>query len=363
MSATLLVKQRPCRSWLNRETSPAISATLAQRLLDRCRGESDVLMLTLSYERSAWQWDPERLFHAASDEQHVPLFFRRLQKYLGCSLKGRWLCKQEFQRGGWVHWHIILIGVPFIPHEDLTRLWGHGHVWINKAKRRRLRYVCKYASKDADIPAWLYAQRPRAVKIIRVSPGFWHRDAIVSALHSPPDSSAADPAEECSPGDLLPPGDPSSMFPLDDDSSPLPARPAFQEEVGGAASDGPCPVVLTCFYRSIGDCIEQHKGRVVVRAQRGRFAVTLHVQPVLLLLHFLQRGCTLGPGPHGWLVLNGADRQMVEEAAAVASREAAAAALHLTQVPNPDRWYPPPWVNEVIRQSINEEEREWRAAA
>jgi len=360
MRATLLVKQRPCRSWLNRETSPAISAALAQRLVDRCRGESDVLMLTLSYERSAWQWDPERLFHAASDEQHVPLFFRRLQKYLGGSLKGRWLCKQEFQRGGWVHWHIILVGVPFIPHDDLTRLWGYGHVWINKAKRSRLRYVCKYASKDADIPAWLYAQRLRAVKIIRVSPGFWQRDGTATAacLSASP---VADPAGEVLCGDSLSPANPLSMlFPSDAASNP-PAEDAYRP--GETESNGPCPVVLTCFYRSIGDCIEQHKGRVVVRSQRGRFAVTLHVQPVLLLLHFLRRGCTLGPGKHGWLVLNGADRQMIEEAAAVASREAAAAALHLTQVPNPDRWQPPPWVNEVIRQSINEEEREWRAAA
>lgn len=346
MGAPLLIKQRPCRSWLNRETAPAISAALAQRLIDRCQGE-EALMITLTYDHARWGWDPEKLFNAAADDQHVPLFFRRLQKYLGVSLKGRWLCKQEFQRFGWVHWHIVLVGVPFIEKKILAALWGWGFVNVRKAKRGRLRYVCKYASKDQDMPAWLYARRPRAVKIIRVSPGFW-QDPDTRCSATPCASSEFDLPEEVSSGDSLSPADPLSA------AEPCPP--------GHAEEDGPCPVVLGCVYRSIGDCIEQHRRRVVVRAERGRFCITLHSEPVLLLLAFLQRGCTLGPGQHGWLRIVGADRQMVEEAAA-ASREAAAAALDLTQVPNPDIPRYARWVQLLLNDMDTEEDREWRAAA
>lgn len=79
----------------------------------------------------------------------------------------------EFQEGGWVHWHLILLGIARIDHADLDRLWGHGHVWIKRMTHESRRYMTKYVAKGDGLPAFLYAERPRSVKVIRTSAGFW----------------------------------------------------------------------------------------------------------------------------------------------------------------------------------------------
>ncbi|ATF26256.1 Rep protein [Brochothrix thermosphacta] len=54
------------------------------------------------------------------------------------------------KRNAW-HAHILLFEVPYIPHEKLLSLWGHGAVRINKvdvdSKENRGRYVTKYFEK------------------------------------------------------------------------------------------------------------------------------------------------------------------------------------------------------------------------
>lgn len=54
------------------------------------------------------------------------------------------------KRKAW-HAHILLFDVPFIPHQNLLDLWGHGAVQINKVdvdtKENRGRYVTKYFEK------------------------------------------------------------------------------------------------------------------------------------------------------------------------------------------------------------------------
>ncbi|MGN7311549.1 rolling circle replication-associated protein [Alkalicoccobacillus gibsonii] len=55
------------------------------------------------------------------------------------------------QRGCW-HTHILLFGVPYVPHDKLLKLWGHGAVRINKLKHlddssNAGRYIVKYMEK------------------------------------------------------------------------------------------------------------------------------------------------------------------------------------------------------------------------
>lgn len=163
-------RQSSPASWLHPEGQRAVSARLRERLLKRCRGH-DGRVITLTYRRDEYP-NPLELYRRAAERQDVPMFLRRLKKEVG-SLSGRWICKLEFQKGGWVHWHLIILDLGFVDHGKLTRLWRHGHVWVDRLTPRNISYCCKYLSKDGGLPAWLYAERPRAVKIVRTSPGFW----------------------------------------------------------------------------------------------------------------------------------------------------------------------------------------------
>lgn len=168
---TIRVRRAGSRSWLDYQWALAFGAKLASRLEDRCRGERGVF-ITLTYQRNQYK-DPRHLYREASEKKHVAEFMKRLSRYLGESLTGRWICKMEFQEGGWVHWHIILLGISRIDHGQLAGLWGFGHVWIKRMSKESLRYMTKYVAKGDGLPAFLYGERPRSVKVIRTSKGFW----------------------------------------------------------------------------------------------------------------------------------------------------------------------------------------------
>lgn len=99
-------------------------------------------------------------------------------------MRGRWLCKMEFQRGGWVHWHLVVIGFDRIDQALLEKCWRHGFVWVRRAGEAELRYVCKYVGKAGSFPAFVYQRPIRSVKIIRTSPGFWSVDGAAERADS-----------------------------------------------------------------------------------------------------------------------------------------------------------------------------------
>jgi hypothetical protein len=168
---SIRVRRSGSRSWLDYQWAGAFGARLASRLEARCEGERGVF-ITLTYRRSEYA-DPRDLYRQASEKKHVAEFMKRLARFLGEPLKGRWICKMEFQEGGWVHWHLILLGLSRIEHSELDRLWGHGHVWIKRMTQESRRYMTKYVAKGDGLPAFLYGERPRSVKVIRTSAGFW----------------------------------------------------------------------------------------------------------------------------------------------------------------------------------------------
>lgn len=199
-------RQAGSGSWLDPISSKGLAARLSSRLAARCQGERGVVV-TLTYKRDRYD-SAQALYHAASDEQHVPLFLRRLQRRLNTNLRGRWFCKMEFQRGGWVHWHLVILGVDFIPHASLKAAWGHGHAWVERMTPESLTYITKYVAKPGGIPGWIHAQRPRSVKIIRVSPGFWERSHWETPPQ-PPDDDHHCPDDEYDEPDPPEPGEPT----------------------------------------------------------------------------------------------------------------------------------------------------------
>ena len=162
------------KSWLDPKSSLALSADLQARLVDRLAGKR-ALFITLTYRHNDYS-DPRDLYRCASEEQHIPMFFRRLSRELGISLKGRWLCKREFQQGGWLHYHIVFVYNRFISSSILQSIWDHGFVSVKRYDEScHSFYLSKYMAKDGSVPDWLLLEKPRSVKIVSVSPGFWDK--------------------------------------------------------------------------------------------------------------------------------------------------------------------------------------------
>lgn len=160
-------------SWFHPEGARILAARLARRAVKRM--DKGGLFLTLTYDREQWG-GPRELYEDSRDKRHVRHFLRRLEKYLGASLRGQWLRKMEFHRdkSGWIHWHVLLDWRSRIPHEVLAKLWGFGHVWVSKATKSRVAYTCKYVAKSiGDLPGWLLGEPSRSVRMVHVSPGFW----------------------------------------------------------------------------------------------------------------------------------------------------------------------------------------------
>lgn len=311
----ILLKVKGTKSWLDPQSNRALASNLSRRLWERCQGRRGVFV-TLTYRRDEYR-DALDLYRVQSEQQHVPLFLRKVARHTGRNFKGNWFCKMEFQKGGWVHWHIIILGIERIPHAELTAMWGKGHVWIHRLNERRVRYCCKYVSKGAPVPAWLYGEPAKSVKVVRVSPGFWGE--------SPPrPKPEPDPLDE-----------PRKRFP---------------------------------FWRSIGDKIEASRRTVVVRDTETGRAATCQADFGTLLVRLLERSCGVVGNDRGWVVVDGtmADVEGVltaasanaphrlERSEAGAERIAAEGGLHLKEVRNPDATSDiPGWLRALLAERLD----------
>jgi hypothetical protein len=285
----IFLKVRGSKSWLDPKSQPSLSAKLADRLWNRCHGRRG-LFVTLTYRRDEYN-DPLDLYRTQAEQQHVPLFLRKVSRHLGENLKGRWFCKMEFQDGGWVHWHIIILDVDRIPHDDMTRLWGRGFVWLRRLSEKHVRYCCKYVAKDGHGPAFLYGEPPKAVKIVRVSPGFW--------------------------------GDPIKPKPTVGETRPI----RFP------------------FWKPIGDRITECRYEVIARDDENHFQ-TVKADFGPLLLGLIETGHPILGNTDGWVAADAdlaavdrvvEDRRWAARAAPPAAPQpGGAAALHLIQWQNRD---------------------------
>ena len=129
------------------------------------------LFVTLTYDRSKFD-TPRELYDRQKEERHVRRFIERLETRTGLDLTGKWCRKMEFQKGDWVHFHLV-IDVPWIPKKLIDECWSWGFTWVNATRPNRLKYFCKYTAKTGEFPTFLLAERARSVRIVSASPGFW----------------------------------------------------------------------------------------------------------------------------------------------------------------------------------------------
>lgn len=302
----MFFKVKGTKSWLDPLSQRSLSANLCKRLWDRCHGRRG-LFVTLTYKRDDYE-SPLDLYREQSEQQHVPLFLRKVSRYLGVNLKGKWFCKMEFQDGGWVHWHIIILGVERIPHAKATELWGRGHVWLRRLNLRNIRYCTKYVAKDGQVPQFLYGEPPKSIKIVRVSPGFW--------------------------------GDTEPKEPDDD---PPPKRKRWP------------------YFVPIGEKIERARAQVVVHDEEGKFrTVQADLGPLLAAL--MVRGCGLIGTVEGWFAVEAGwcdVEACLSPPVGRASRPEAtptagggSAALHLTEARNRDVQQLPGWLRAFLCETL-----------
>lgn len=117
------------------------------RIID-CNFDDNTKFMTLTFK--------ENIDDVAYTNYEFNKFIKRLNFYLYNSKKQqlKYLAVWEKQKRGAIHYHVIFFDFPYIKHEDLQKVWGHGFIKINKvdvdSKDNRGRYVSKYFSKNID---------------------------------------------------------------------------------------------------------------------------------------------------------------------------------------------------------------------
>jgi hypothetical protein len=317
----IAIKAKVARSWLT-AAGKAVAAQFCARLLERCQDETEGRFITLTYRRVEGE-TPADLYRRTSEERHVRLFVRKLQTKLKRNLTGQWLCKMEFQRGGWVHWHLLVLGLGFIENRDVEKWWGHGCVDVKRMTPANIKYVSKYVAKDGDFPHFLHLERTRSVRVVRVSPGFWKN---------------VEPPEESYVGERRPTWIEERVNEETGEVEQLPERPLP-------------------WYRPIGQMIEQSETGVVMRdAQSGVYG-QVKADPCMVLEALAKKGARPVGGCDGWLLLDnitmddvhGVVESLRVAAEGVSGLPAAPAAkrpLDLIRSPDPHNsgWKTPLWL-------------------
>lgn len=176
----------PVRSWFHpmgsRWLSALFRARLARRFAIAKERRERALFITLTYSRTGET--PRDLWHRSKEEQHVPMFIRRLGRALGQTLTGKWLRKLEFQADGTVHFHLLLFGVEWVDAALIAETWGHGFTSVARAKPSSVAYLSKYVAKSGKLPGWVAGEPSGSIRVVACSPGFWVQDPpTVAPVH------------------------------------------------------------------------------------------------------------------------------------------------------------------------------------
>lgn len=95
-------------------------------------------------------------------KQRMRYFIRDLKSFLDLKdLNYAW--KLEFQENGMPHWHLLIDYRKPINVHELTRIWKHGRLDIQRCTDKEFPYTFKYCTKSIEgLPRWfLKYNRPR----------------------------------------------------------------------------------------------------------------------------------------------------------------------------------------------------------
>lgn len=107
------------------------------------------VMVTLTFDGSPREWTGKECQIALNN------FFRRFKReywvrdYLVC---------RELQERGVYHYHVAVLGVDFLPFDEIEAMWGCGFVWLTAFDNpgNAMKYLLKYVNKGGRFHASLH---------------------------------------------------------------------------------------------------------------------------------------------------------------------------------------------------------------
>jgi hypothetical protein len=92
----------------------------------------------------------ENIIDGALFKNEFHRFMVYLKRYLNDS-KLYYVVVREKQERGAYHYHVILFGYKFIPHEVIASLWRLGFVWVSMVTNEKaIAYILKYVRKGSQ---------------------------------------------------------------------------------------------------------------------------------------------------------------------------------------------------------------------
>lgn len=118
------------------------------------------LRRTINANVNAWNETPkfitltygEHQTDITESNENFKKFVKRLNYQLEIKLK--YSCVIEFMKSGRIHYHMVTYNLPFVPADDLQRIWSHGFIKVNKIEHvdNVGAYVTKYMTKENHDP-------------------------------------------------------------------------------------------------------------------------------------------------------------------------------------------------------------------
>ena len=111
----------------------------------RSSGEPCV-MVTLTFDGGPEEWG------GAECKAAFNRFMVRFKRVFWCR---DYVVARELQERGVYHYHVVVLGVRYLPVDELSSMWGVGFVWVTAYDQpgRAVAYALKYAGKGGRLHA------------------------------------------------------------------------------------------------------------------------------------------------------------------------------------------------------------------
>jgi len=171
----VVVHRCGCRSWACPRCSVGLGSDWRRRLVARWGPWVEyAVMITLTLDRSRFSC-PEDARRFVLRNRSVSRAMSRFGLEMGLEVRGRYAVKFELQRGGWPHWHVLLMvdaGVE-LGRNDFASAWPYGFSMVSRGAGG---YLAKYAAgRGSECQERLEASGlpARGVRWMTASRGFW----------------------------------------------------------------------------------------------------------------------------------------------------------------------------------------------
>ncbi|MDW7669384.1 MAG: hypothetical protein SCJ93_11215 [Bacillota bacterium] len=119
-----------------------------QRTLQKARSKLRRIIKCFKLDRFITLTFAENIQDVGQADAEFRKFMKRIRRRFP---ELKYVAVREFQKRGAVHYHMAVN--TFINQEYLKKIWGNGHVWIERrtgSQQQVINYICKYISKHME---------------------------------------------------------------------------------------------------------------------------------------------------------------------------------------------------------------------